>query len=152
MMFKLAALLGLVLAVLGPTACGGGSQPSLTAFCEQLENAFGPQGALAADYSADPELARAVVDELGSIRKVAPLEIETAMATIIETTDLIIDAFTEPAGTVIDPNQLEKSETAATQLAEYSMSNCGFSLEWSNPTVFVEPDRLPGEVNLEVPG
>ncbi|MCY4194843.1 MAG: hypothetical protein OXF04_11245, partial [bacterium] len=46
------------------SACGGDEQPSLEAFCQRLETAFGPQGALNADYSEDPGGAQAVIEEL----------------------------------------------------------------------------------------
>ena len=152
----LALLIGAsLLGALGVSACGGGDQPDLSVFCERLETAFGPEGTLAADYSDDPSGAEAVIDELASIQRVAPLEIEPSLAVIFDTSSLVITAFsgTEAAG--LDAEQLAASGEAAAELNRYSIEQCGLELDWDSPVVFIDPDRadrIPGEVNLNVPG
>ena len=149
----LALLLGaLALAALALSACGDDDQPSLATFCQRLEAAFGPEGALAADYSDDPSGAQAVIDELGSINRVAPLEIESSLAVIIDTASLIIGVFSGEERAGLNAAQLEASGTAAAELARYSAEHCGLALDWESPVVFVDPDRIPGEVRLDVRG
>ncbi|MCY3578034.1 MAG: hypothetical protein OXH53_12035 [bacterium] len=149
-----AAVLALVLGilVLGFGACGDDDQPDLSAFCQKLKTAFGPEGTLASDYSDEPSAATAVVGELEDIRQVAPLEIEPSLAIISATASLIIEAFDNPEGSTLDAEQLKQSETAATELARYSARHCGLRLEWDSPVVFVDPDKIPGEVRLDVQG
>lgn len=147
------SLLGaLALGALAISACGGDDQPDLSAFCERLEAAFGPEGTLASDYSGDPSAAEAVVGELEAIRRVAPLEIEPSLAVINETARLIIGAFDNPENSGLDAEQLRESETAATDLARFSIEHCGLDLDWERPVVFVDADRIPGEVQLDVEG
>ena len=141
-----------MLAALVLNACGDDNQPSLESFCERLETAFGPEGALAADYSNDPSGAQAVVDELESIRRVAPLEIESSLAVIIDTASLIIGVFSGEESAGLDAEQLEASGTAAAELARYASDHCGLDLAWDSPVVFVDPDKIPGEVRLDVRG
>ena len=149
----LALLLGaLALAAMVLNACGNDDQPSLEAFCQRLETAFGPEGALAADYSDDPSDAQAVIDELESIHRVAPLEIESSLAVIIDTASLIVEIFSGEESAGLDAEQLEASGTAAAELGRYSAEHCGLELEWDSPVVFVDPDRIPGEVRLDVRG
>ncbi|WP_420619350.1 hypothetical protein [Candidatus Poriferisocius sp.] len=138
--------------MLGLSACGDDDQPDLSAFCQKLETAFGPEGALASDYSDDPSAAAAVVDELEAIRRVAPLEIEPSLATINATASLIIEAFDNPEDLTLEAEQLQQSETAAVELARYSIEHCGLRLDWESPVVFVDPDKIPGEVRLDVRG
>ncbi len=138
--------------MLGLSACGDDDQPDLSAFCQKLETAFGPEGALASDYSDDPSAAEAVVDELEAIRRVAPLEIEPSLATINATASLIIEAFDNPEDLTLDAEQLQQSETASVELARYSAEHCGLRLDWESPVVFVDPDKIPGEVRLDVRG
>lgn len=138
--------------MLGLSACGDDDQPDLSAFCQKLETAFGPEGALASDYSDDPSAAAAVVDELEAIRRVAPLEIEPSLATINATASLIIEAFDNPEDLTLEAEQLQQSETAAVELARYSTEHCGLRLDWESPVVFVDPDKIPGEVRLDVRG
>ncbi len=138
--------------MLGLSACGDDDQPDLSAFCQKLETAFGPEGALASDYSDDPSAATAVVDELEAIRRVAPLEIEPSLATINATASLIIEAFDNPEDLTLEAEQLQQSETAAVELARYSAEHCGLRLDWESPVVFVDPDKIPGEVRLDVRG
>lgn len=133
-------------------ACGGGGQPSIGAFCERLEAAFGPEGALAADYSSDPGAAEAVVRELESIRRVAPLEIEPSLAVVNETAGIIIATASGARSGAIDVELLRQSEDAATRLARYSAGQCGLDLDWQSPAVPVEPDKISGEVDLNIPG
>lgn len=138
--------------MLGLSACGDDDQPDLSAFCQKLETAFGPEGALASDYSDDPSAAAGVVDELEAIRRVAPLEIEPSLATINATASLIIEAFDNPEDLTLEAEQLQQSETAAVELARYSAEHCGLRLDWESPVVFVDPDKIPGEVRLDVRG
>ena len=147
------ALLGaLALGVLAFGACGGGDQPDLSAFCERLEAAYGPEGTLASDYSDDPSAAEAVVGELEAIRRVAPLEIEPSLAVVKEISRLIISAFDNPEKSGLDAELLEESEIAAADLARFSIEHCGLDLDWERPVVFVDPDRVTGEVQLNVRG
>ena len=149
----LAQLLGvLALAALALSACGADDQPDLSVFCERLETAFGPDGALASDYSDEPSEAEAVMDEMESIQQVAPLEIEPSLAVISVTASLIIGAFAGTESADLDAAQLEASGTAAAELARYSLEHCGLELYWESPVVFVDPDRIPGEVRLDVRG
>ena len=149
----LALLLGaLALASLALSACGGDDQPDLSAFCERLETAYGPEGALAADYSDDPSAGEAVVEELEAIRRVAPLEIEPSLAVISETSRLIVAAFDNPEDSGLDAEQLKASGEAAAVLAGFSAQHCGLDLEWERPVVFIDPDRIPGQVQLDVQG
>lgn len=148
----IAAVLVLGALMLGLSACGDDDQPDLSAFCQKLETAFGPEGALASDYSDDPSTAAAVVDELEAIRRVAPLEIEPSLATINATASLIIEAFDNPEDLTLEAEQLQQSETAAVELARYSIEHCGLRLDWESPVVFVDPDKIPGEVRLDVRG
>ncbi len=149
----LALLLGaLAFAAAGLSACGDDDQPSLATFCERLETAFGPEGALASDYSDEPSGAQAVIDELESIQQVAPLEIEPSLAVISETASLIIGVFSSTEGTELDAARLEASGTAAAELARYSSEHCGLELNWESPVVFVDTDRILGEVRLDVRG
>ena len=141
-----------MLAALALSACGNDDQPSLETFCGRLETAFGPEGTLAADYSDDPSGAHAVVDELESIQRVAPLEIESSLAVIINTASLIIGVFSGEESAGLDAEQLEASGTAAAELARYAAAHCGLELDWDNPVVFVDPDKIPGEVRLDVRG
>ncbi len=138
--------------MLGLSACGDDDQPDLSVFCQKLETAFGSEGALASDYSDDPSTAAAVVDELEAIRRVAPLEIEPSLATINATASLIIEAFDNPEDLTLDAEQLQQSETAAVELARYSAEHCDLRLDWESPVVFVDPDKIPGEVRLDVRG
>ena len=147
-----AAALALLLGALALTACGNGDQPSLEAFCQRLEAAFGPEGALAADYSDDPSAAEAVVGELEAIRQVSPLEIEPSLAAINATASLIIAALSGTESTGLDAEQIEESALAAAELARYSAEHCGLELDWESPAAFVDPDRIPGEVKLDVRG
>ncbi len=147
------ALVGaLALWSLALTSCGGGGQPSIGAFCERLETAFEPEGALAADYSSDPGAAEAVIRELESIRRVAPLEIEPSLAVVNETAGIIIAIASGDRSGALDAELLRQSEDAATRLARYSAGQCGLELDWQSPAVLVDPDRIPGEVDLNVPG
>ncbi|MYC57447.1 MAG: hypothetical protein F4X48_02485 [Acidimicrobiia bacterium] len=146
------ALLGLTGLTMGLLGCGNGEQPSLDAFCERLETAFGPQGALADDYSNNAARTQAVMDELESIRRVAPLEIEPSLAVVHEAVGLIIASFNDPSGTQIDSQKLQNSEMAAAQLNRYSVQNCDLELRWENPVLLLNPDRIPGEISLEVRG
>lgn len=149
----LALLLGaLALATVALSACGNDDQPDLSVFCERLETAFGPEGALASDYSDEPSGAQAVIDELESIQQVAPLEIEPSLAVISETASLIIGVFSSTESSELNAAQLEASGTAAAELARYSSEHCGLELDWESPVVFVDPDRIPGEVRLDVRG
>lgn len=149
----LALVLGaLTLAALALSACGNDDQPSLDAFCGRLETAFGPEGALAGDYSDNPSGAQAVVDELESIHRVAPLEIESSLAVIIDTASLIVGVFSGEESAGLDAAQLEASGMAAAELARYAAEHCGLELDWDSPVVFVDPDRIPGEVRLDVRG
>ncbi len=153
---SLALLIGAsMLGSLALSACGNDDQPSLEGFCERLETAFGPEGALAADYSEDPSAAKAVVDEFEAIRRVSPLEIEPSLAAIIETSSLVIAAFSGAETAGLDAEQLAASGEAAAELNRYSVEQCGLELDWVSPVVFIDPDRadrIPGEVNLNVPG
>ena len=150
-------LRALLLGALALTACGNNDQPNLEAFCQRLEIAFGPEGALAADYSDDPSGAEAVVDELEAVRQVSPLEIEPSLATITETASLIIaiSSSTEATGsnnTGLNAEQLEESAAASAELARYSAEHCGLKLDWESPAVFFDPDKIPGEVSLDILG
>ncbi len=149
---NLAATAVLLCASLGIAACSNNDQPSIEAFCSRLETAFGPQGALSADYSEDPNSAQAVVDELEDIRRVAPLEVEPSLVIINNMANQIVAAFGDPNTTAIDPQHLQESGLAAAELSNYSTQNCGLDLDWNNPVVLEEPNRIPGEINLEVPG
>ena len=142
----------LMLAASALTACGDDGQPDLGAFCERLAAAYGPEGALAADYSDDPSGAEAVVDELESIQRVAPLEVEPSLAVIIDTTRRIIGVFSGAEGAVLDAAQLEASGTASAELSRYAAAQCNLDLRWESPVVFVDPDKIPGEVRLDVRG
>ncbi len=149
----LAPTLGiLALAAVVLSACGGGDQPSVEAFCQRLQTAFGPQGALAADYSDNPSGAQAVIDELEQVRRVAPLGIESPLTVIIETADLVIGVFSGQGGAGPGAAQLEASGTAAAELNRYSSEHCGLALDWHRPFVPADPDRIPGEVRLDVQG
>ncbi len=149
----LALLLGvLALATVALSACGDDDQPNLATFCERLETAFGPEGTLASDYSDEPSGAQAVIDELESIQQVAPLEIEPSLAVISETASLIIGVFSNTESAELDAAQLEASGTASAELARYSSEHCGLELNWESSVVFVDPDRIPGEVRLDVRG
>lgn len=132
--------------------CGDDYQPSLETFCGRLETAFGPEGTLAADYSDDPSGAQAVIDELESIQRVAPLEIESSLAVIIDTATLIVEVFSGEESAGLDAAQLEASGTAAAELARYAADQCGLDLDWDSPVVFIDPDKIPGEVRLDVRG
>ena len=149
-----AAVLAMILGAfaLSLSACGNDDQPDLSVFCQKLETAFGPEGTLASDYSDDPRAAEAVVDELEAIRRVAPLEIEPSLAVISATSSLIIEAFDNPQDSTLEAEQLKRSETAASELAAYSARHCGLRLDWESPVVFVDPDKIPGEVRLDVRG
>lgn len=151
-----AALVWLVapwaLAALVFSSCGSDDQPDISVFCERLEIAFGSEGALAADYSDDPSAAEAVVDELEAVRRVAPLEVEPSLVIVNETARLIIAAFSSTESTGLDAEHLEESAKAAADLASYSAEHCGLALDWESPVVFVDPDRIPGEVKLDVRG
>ncbi|WP_420638580.1 hypothetical protein [Candidatus Poriferisocius sp.] len=146
-------------------ACGGSDQPDLDAFCGRLETAFGPEGALASDYSDDPSAAQAVVNELESVREVAPLEIEPSLAVINDTMGLIIAAFGNPAGGTdsgaesgaerVNAEKLQEAGIAAAELARYSGDHCGLVLDWEStqvPLVPADADRITGEVRLDVEG
>ncbi|MCY3888879.1 MAG: hypothetical protein OXG50_03160 [bacterium] len=149
----LALVLGaLMLVALALSACGNDDQPSLETFCGRLETAFSPEGALAADYSDDPSGAQAVIDELESIQRVAPLEVESSLAVIIDTASLIIGVFSGEESAGLDAAQLEESGTASAELGRYAAEHCGLDLDWDSPVVFVDPDRIPGEVRLDVRG
>ncbi|MCY3861157.1 MAG: hypothetical protein OXG67_04200 [bacterium] len=149
----LALVLGaLTLAALSLSACDNDDQPSLETFCGRLETAFSPEGALAADYSDDPSGAQAVIDELESIQRVAPLEVESSLAVIIDTASLIIGVFSGEESARLDAAQLEESGTASAELGRYAAEHCGLDLDWDSPVVFVDPDRIPGEVRLDVRG
>ena len=149
----LALLLGAsMLGAFGLGACGGGAQPDLTAFCDRLTTAYGPGGALAADYSEDPSGAEAVVNELEAIHRVAPLEVEPSLAVIIDTTRRIIGVFSGAEGAVLDAAQLEDSGTASAELSRYAAAQCNLDLRWESPVVFVDPDKISGEVRLDVRG
>lgn len=149
----LALTLGfLALAAIALGACGDDDQPSLDAFCERLEFAYGPEGALASDYSDDPSGSQAVIDELEAIRQVAPLEMEPSLVTIIDIARLIIAAIDNPEDSRLSAEQLSQSAIAAAELARYSADRCGLALDWESPAVFVDPDRIPGEVDLDVRG
>ena len=141
-----------LLAALVLSGCGSDDQPDISIFCERLEIAFGPEGALAADYSDDPSAAEAVVEELEAVRRVAPLEIEPSLVIVNETARLIIAAFSEADSASLDAERLEESAKAAADLAGYSAEHCGLALDWESPVVFVDPDRIPGEVKLDVRG
>ena len=147
------SLLGVLsLGAVAMGACGGEDQPDLSVFCQRLETAFGPEGALSSDYSDDRSGAVAVIDELEAIRRVAPLEIEPSLAVVNETSRLIIAAIDDPVNSELDAEKLRESETAAIELAEFSAEHCDLALYWDRPVVFVDPDRIPGEVQLDVRG
>ena len=149
----LALTLGtLTLAAVALSACGNDDQPSLETFCERLETAFGPEGALAADYSDDPSGAVAVVEELEALRRVSPLEVEPSLVVINDTARIIIGVVSGEEDTSLDADKLEESGTASAELARYAAEHCGLDLDWKSPVVFVDPDKIPGEVRLDVQG
>ena len=146
----------LAILALAAGACGNDDQPDLALFCERLETAFGPEGSLTSDYSDDPSAAKVIIDDLEAVRSASPLEIEPSLALIIETSILIIGAFKNPEDSGLDSeqatDQLLESGIAAAELASYSTEHCDLDLDWESPVVFVEPDRITGEVDLNVPG
>ena len=149
--------LALVLFASTLVACGGDDQPDLAAFCEKLGVAFGPEGALASDYSDDPGAATAVVEELESLRQVAPLEIEPSLAVINETVGLVVAAFGDSEGTGLGALQEMEDEItaygeAAGELARFSSSQCALELDWERPVIVLDADRITGEVQLDVAG
>ena len=138
-------------------ACGSDDQPDLAAFCEKLGIAFGPEGALASDYSDDPGAATAVVEELEALRQVAPLEIEPSLAVINETVGLVVAAFDDSEGAGLGAlpemeDEIAAYSKAASELARFSSSQCTLELDWQRPVIVLDADRITGEVQLDVAG
>ena len=151
------AALALLLGALALAACGNDDQPDLSAFCEKLETAFGPEGALASDYSDDPGAAVAVVEELEDVRRVAPLEIEPSLNVVNDMVSRVVAAFDDSEGAGLGVFQELETEVdayseAAAELAHFSISQCGLELNWQRPVFVLDADRITDEVQLDVAG
>ena len=157
-----AALLMVVAAcVLAVGACGDGSQPDLSAFCEKLRVASGPEGALASLVPNDPDAAEVAAEELDSLHQAAPLEIKSSLTVINDTVVLVLATF--GSSEVVGQESLQKMEgemaayaEAATELARFADEQCDLELNPERPATILHPDfnpdRIAGEVQLDVAG
>ncbi len=153
----LPAVAAFVLAVAAIGACGGENQPDLSAFCEKLRVASGPEGALASLAPNDPDAAEVAAEELDSLHRAAPLEVKPSLAVINSTVGLVLTALSGSEVAGQDSLQKMKGEMAAyseaaIELARFAADHCGLDLNPETPAIIFDADRITGEVQLDVAG